>query len=182
MRAIGIVASTGGPQAVAQVLGGLPKGFSVPVLVAQHRVEGSTAAFVRSLAGRTPLPVLIAAAGDRALPAVYFAPDGCDLGIDRAGRLEVLPTEDWSHSGDRLLQSLASSCGPGACGVVLSGLGDDGAAGLLAVREAGGFTVAQDSSGAIASSMPDSARPAALQVAPLAKIPKLLLHHFGGKR
>ncbi len=182
MKAIGIVASTGGPQALARLLSKLPRGFDVPVLVAQHLVDGSTHAFVRSIAGRTALPVLIAAPGDRLLPAVYVAPDGCHLGIDRAGRLDVHPNGDWSHSGDRLLESLAATCGAGACGVVLTGLGDDGAQGLEAVRAAGGLTITQDAATALASPMPASARPAAQHVARLEQISSLLLQHFGGHR
>ncbi len=103
----------------------------------------------------------VAAAKDGELPragCVYLAPDGCDLEVDAAGHLRT-PRSAGLHcpSGNRLLHSLARTYGTRAAGFVLTGMGDDGAQGLLAMRQAGGATYAQDEQTSVVFGMPQAA-------------------------
>ena len=156
---IGMVASTGGPPALAQVLGELPGDLCAPLLFAQHIAEGFTAGLVRWFSGCCKLKVRIAGTGDAPRPGtVYLPPDGCDLEIDEEGLLRA-PRAPGPHypSGNRLLASLAHVHGARAAGFVLTGMGDDGAQGLLALRNAGGATFAQDESTSVVYGMPQAA-------------------------
>jgi two-component system, chemotaxis family, protein-glutamate methylesterase/glutaminase len=176
--AIGIVASTGGPPALAVLLKGLPRGLPVPVLIAQHIAEGFTAGLLRWFSSVSQLPVKVAEEGARALPGyVYLPPDGCDLELDARGVLRApKPAGLHTPSGNRLLQSLARSLGTCAAGVVLTGMGDDGALGLLAIRRAGGTTIAQDEASSVVYGMPQAAQAlgAAQSVVPLDSIASLI--------
>jgi two-component system chemotaxis response regulator CheB len=158
--AIGIVASTGGPPALAVVLRALPADLPVPVLIAQHIASGFTSGLTRWLRDVSALPVQAAVDGEMAEAGhVYFAPDGSDLELAPDGRLRT-PRSDGLHcpSGNRLLHSLARSLGPRAAGVVMTGMGDDGAQGLLAIRHAGGPAFAQDEASSVVFGMPAAAR------------------------
>jgi len=158
--AIGLVASTGGPPALSVVLRGLPADLSAPVLIAQHIAAGFTAGLTRWLTEVAVLKVHVAREGDAAQPGrVYLAPDGCDLELDEAGRVRT-PKSNGLHcpSGNRLLHSLAEALGPRAVGVVMTGMGDDGAQGLLEIRRAGGAAFAQDETSSVVFGMPGAAR------------------------
>jgi two-component system chemotaxis response regulator CheB len=176
--AVGIVASTGGPPALAVLLKGLPRGLPVPVLIAQHIAEGFTAGLLRWFSSVSQLPVKVAEEGARALPGyVYLPPDGRDLELDARGVLGApKPASLHTPSGNRLLQSLARSLGPCAAGVVLTGMGDDGALGLLAIRRGGGTTIAQDEASSVVYGMPQAAQAlsAAQSVVPLDSIAPLI--------
>jgi two-component system chemotaxis response regulator CheB len=176
--AIGIVASTGGPPALAVLLKGLPRGLPVPVLIAQHIAEGFTAGLLRWFSSVSQLPVKVAQEGAQALPGhVYLPPDGRDLELDARGALRApAPASLHTPSGNRLLQSLARSLGTHAAGVVLTGMGDDGALGLLAIRRAGGTTIAQDEASSVVYGMPQAAHllGAAQSVVPLNSIASLI--------
>ena len=154
-----LVASTDGPPALAQVLGALPAGLPIPLLLAQHIARGFTAGLVRWLSAICPLVVEVAVDGDRAQPGhAYLAPDGSDLEFDAGGFLRTPPCASLhSPSGNRLLRSLALSRGSRAGAAVLTGMGDDGAEGLLALRQAGGATFAQDESTSVVFGMPQAA-------------------------
>jgi two-component system, chemotaxis family, protein-glutamate methylesterase/glutaminase len=156
---VGLVASTGGPPALASVLGSLPRDLPVPLLVAQHIAHGFTAGLVRWFSSVGNLRVAAAQEGELPLPGcVYLAPDGCDLEVDAAGHLRTpRPTGLHCPSGNRLLQSLARTYGSRAAGFVLTGMGDDGAQGLLAMRQAGGATYAQDEQTSVVFGMPQAA-------------------------
>jgi two-component system chemotaxis response regulator CheB len=157
---IGLVASTGGPPALAQVLAELPKDICVPLLIAQHIAEGFTTGLVRWFAGACKLAVLVARDGEAPRPGVaYLPPDGSDLEVDAEGLLRT-PSAGGPHSpsGNRLLASLARVHGPRAAGFVLTGMGDDGAQGLLALRHSGGATFAQDESTSVVYGMPQAAQ------------------------
>jgi two-component system, chemotaxis family, protein-glutamate methylesterase/glutaminase len=156
---VGLVASTGGPPALAQVLKDLPADLCAPVLIAQHIAEGFTKGLVRWFASVSKLQVEIARAGLPALPGVaYLPPDGCDLSVDQKGRLQAARSSGLhSPSGDLLLRSLADFRGAQAAGFVLTGMGDDGAQGLHALNDAGGATFAQDEATSVVFGMPQAA-------------------------
>ncbi len=157
---IGLVASTGGPPALAQVLAQLPASLPVPILLAQHIAQGFTPGLQRWFAGICALRIQIASDGAFVRKGcVYLAPDGCDLEVDGQGLLRTPPgTGLHCPSGNRLLHSLARVYGPRAAGFVLTGMGDDGAQGLLALRNAGGETFAQDEHTSIVFGMPQAAQ------------------------
>ena len=156
---VALVASTGGPPALAQVLGALPADLCVPILIAQHIAEGFGAGLLRWFSGVTKLRVIAASEGmSAAAGTVYLPPDGRDLEIDAAGILHVpRPTGLHCPSGNRLLHSLARSFGHRAGAVVLTGMGDDGAQGLLAMRQSGGATFVQDEATSVVFGMPQAA-------------------------
>jgi two-component system chemotaxis response regulator CheB len=155
----GIAASTGGPLALAQLLGALPAEFPIPLLVAQHIADGFTAGLVRWLSTAVRLPVQIAIDGTAPRPGnVYFAPDGRDLEIGADGSMRTPAASSRNvPSGDILLASLAQRIGARAAGLVLTGMGEDGAVGLLAIRNAGGVTFAQAPASCVVDGMPRSA-------------------------
>jgi two-component system chemotaxis response regulator CheB len=155
----GMVASTGGPPALAQVLGSLPPQLPIPLLIAQHIAVGFTGGLVRWFESVCKLRVAIAQDGELPLPGrVYLAPDGCDLEVDREGHLRT-PRSLGLHcpSGNKLLASLARAHGTRAAGFVLTGMGDDGAQGLLELKRAGGATYAQDEQSSVVFGMPQAA-------------------------
>jgi len=158
--AIGLVASTGGPPALSVVLRGLPADLSAPVLIAQHIAAGFTSGLTRWLSEVAAMRVQVAREGEAAQPGhAYLAPDGCDLELDEVGRLGT-PRSTGLHcpSANRLLLSLARSVGARAVGVVMTGMGDDGAQGLLSIRHAGGAAFAQDEASSVVFGMPAAAR------------------------
>lgn len=157
---VGIVASTGGPPALAQVLGALPPDLPVPLLLAQHIAHGFLPGLVRWFQGICALRIHVGSNGELLRPGgVYLPPDGCDIELDASGRLRT-PAGSSLHvpSGNRLLHSLARVYGNRAAGFVLTGMGDDGAQGLLALRNAGGATFAQDEHSSVVFGMPEAAQ------------------------
>ncbi|MBV8692810.1 MAG: response regulator [Actinobacteria bacterium] len=156
---VAIAASTGGPPALATVLSGLAR-VGAPVLVVQHIHDDFVDGLVSWMARVAPLPVRMAAAGDRLHPGtVYIGPGGCHLRVDRDLRVVLDPEPVTTHrpSADELFRSIAQHVGRSAVGVVLTGMGDDGAAGLLAIRNAGGRTLAQDQATSAVFGMPRAA-------------------------
>lgn len=156
---IGLVASTGGPPALSRLLSALPANLPCPILIAQHIAPGFAAGLRRWFADSTSLSVEIGRDGQACLPGhVILAPDGMDLTVDEQ-RLVRVQRSPGGHcpSGDRLLGSLARAYGAGALGVVMTGMGEDGAAGLLDIRRAGGVTIAQDEASSVVYGMPQAA-------------------------
>lgn len=173
---LAIGASTGGPSAVASVLAGLPAGFQACVLVAQHLDQHFSDNLASWLGGQTRLPVGIARAGDRLKPGrVYVARGGDHLVVTAVNTLAYVrepSATPYRPSVDVLFESLAGSqAGPGVA-VLLTGMGSDGAKGLLALKQAGWFTIAQDQSSSAVYGMPKAARDlgAASLVLPLSAI------------
>ncbi len=153
---VAIGASTGGPAAVATVLSGLG-GVPSPVLLVQHIHQQFTADFVSWLGSVSPLPVVAAAAGERPLPGhVYVAPPAVHLRLapGRTLALAAAPASLHRPSIDELFHSVAATAGPGSVGVLLTGMGADGAAGLRAMRAAGATTIAQDEETSVVYGMP----------------------------
>jgi two-component system chemotaxis response regulator CheB len=159
LAAFGMVASTGGPQAVARILAALPSDLPIPILVAQHIAEGFTDGLVRWFSSVSALKIVVATDGCPCAPGhVYLAPAGRDLEVDRTGALRVTPNSA-GHvpSGDKLLTSIARTFGARGGGIVLSGMGDDGAHGLLEIKAAGGLTLAQEENSCVVFGMPKAA-------------------------
>jgi len=161
VRLVALGASTGGPLALQEILSRLPADFPVPLLIVQHISSGFAAGFAEWLGKASGFPVRIAAHGE--LPragSAYVAPDGRHLGIRPEGRLYLAdaPTEHGLRpSVSYLFRSVAAACGPAAIGVLLTGMGRDGAQELRAMRLAGAVTVAQDRDSSIVFGMPGAA-------------------------
>jgi two-component system chemotaxis response regulator CheB len=156
---LGIASSTGGPSALAKILAELPADFALPILVAQHITPGFVSGMRDWFQKISPLQIQVAQEG--AVPSagrVYLAPDGNDLFLDTKGVMHIEPSQGaYTPSADRLLQSLAASYGPRSAGIVLTGMGDDGARGLSAIAQAGGVTLIQDQDSSAVYGMPQAA-------------------------
>jgi two-component system, chemotaxis family, protein-glutamate methylesterase/glutaminase len=188
---IAIGASTGGPQVLLELLAALPPDFAVPMVVVQHIVPGFTNSLTTWLGSALALPVALAQDGQGLRSGVCFAPSGQHL-VARAGAgggLGLHFEDDAPYRGHRpavgkLFGSLAPLVGRGkrVVAVLLTGMGDDGAAGLLALRQAGAVTVAQDEASCIIFGMPGAAvrLGAAQHVLPPARIAALLLRLADG--
>jgi two-component system chemotaxis response regulator CheB len=176
-RLIAIGASTGGPAAIVQVLRTLPPHVRLPVLLVLHINEPFGSAFADWLDTQTPRRVRYARDGEPLAAAagyVVMAPPDRHLVLSD-GRL-MLTQEPERHSCrpsvDMLFESIAHECGASAAGCLLTGMGRDGAAGLLALRRAGGLTIAQDEATSVVYGMPREAAllGAAAHILPLANI------------
>lgn len=161
---VAVGCSTGGPQALQAILSGLPAGFSTPIAVVQHMSQGFLLGMVEWLQKITPLKLKLAEEGEILQAAtVYFAPEDRHLVLKRtAGGLASSLTGDppvgqFRPSATTLFQSTARICGKNAIGLLLSGMGDDGASGLLEMRNAGAHTVIQDKESSVVFGMPGSA-------------------------
>jgi two-component system chemotaxis response regulator CheB len=177
---LGVVASTGGPNALVQLLQGLGPEFNLPIAVVQHISPGFHLGFVEWLNGVVPQTVCVAEHGVVPQPGtVYVAPPDLhlELGPERFRLDGSPPLKLQRPSGTRLLASLAASLGPRALGVLLTGMGDDGADGMVALRNAGGYTIAEDASTCVVYGMPAAAveRGGVVESLPLTAIaPRLL--------
>ncbi|MFP4599320.1 MAG: chemotaxis-specific protein-glutamate methyltransferase CheB [Persicimonas sp.] len=158
---VGIVASTGGPKALAQMLGELPADFPAPILVVQHITRGFSAHLTRWLDGNSALRVVEATHGQPVRSGhVYVAPTEMQMELAASGLLKVYDgpaVAGHRPSGDVLLRSLARHVAPRAVGMVLSGMGQDGAFGMAALYRSGSVTLVQDETSSIVYSMPRSA-------------------------
>lgn len=158
---IGIGASTGGPQALETILRQLPASLPVPLLCIQHIAEGFMAGLVDWLGHSCRLPLRLAGEGEAPRAGtVYFAPEGRHLEIDASGRFRCrasVPGEPHRPSVDLALTALARHGGNGAVGVLLTGMGRDGARGMAAIARAGGITIAQDEASSVVFGMPQAA-------------------------
>ncbi|HET6816620.1 MAG TPA: chemotaxis-specific protein-glutamate methyltransferase CheB [Mycobacteriales bacterium] len=161
VRVIGIGASTGGPQALATVLGELPEDLEAAVVVVQHMADGFIEGLAHWLDGLCALPVSVASAGRRLAPGtVSIAPSGVNLIVHDSLRVTAAepPTTQYHVPGiDETLSSIASAVGQYAVGVLLTGMGRDGALGLKRMRERGALTIAQDEATSAVYGMPAAA-------------------------
>jgi two-component system, chemotaxis family, protein-glutamate methylesterase/glutaminase len=160
-RFLAIGASTGGPQVLAQLLAALPADAPFPIAVVQHMAPGFMSGFVRWLQDQTPLRVKLAEDGERALPAtVYLAPEGSHLRLAPGGTFQVSASAHESPfcpSVDVLFQSVAAIARSGGIGLLLTGMGDDGARGMLELRRVGGLALAQEGESCVVNGMPAAA-------------------------
>jgi len=178
-RMIAIAASTGGPQALHEVLAALPAD-TPGIVVVQHMPAGFTTAFAKHLDERCEIAVREAEAGDEVRDGLaLIAPGGRHLSLKRSrtGFAAVITDGDLVSrhrpSADVLFRSVAEQVGGEALGVILTGMGDDGAEGLVAMKAAGAATVAQDEATCVVYGMPKEAalRGAIDVVLPLSQVP-----------
>ncbi len=158
VRVIGIAASTGGPSAVASVIRTLPASFPLPLVLVQHFSPGFASGLADWLGTQTGLQVEIAAHGDVLQPGVMLlAPDDYHLQVKPNGLVELAKTPSYKGlrpSANPLFESLARSYGAAALGVILTGMGDDGADGMAALHAAGGAVIAQEEESCVVYGMP----------------------------
>jgi two-component system, chemotaxis family, protein-glutamate methylesterase/glutaminase len=160
-QVVAIGASTGGPAALAKILQGLPTDFPVPVIIVQHISPDFTVSLASWLQNATSLKVKQAEAGEfPKAGTVYIAPANVHLSVARDGRFAHNPQRStWRYmpSCDVLFYSVAEFYARRAIGVILTGMGDDGADGLGAMYEAGAITLAQDEASSVVYGMPREA-------------------------
>lgn len=161
IRLVAIGASTGGPAVLQRIFTALPKTFPVPIMVVQHMAAGFMESFVTWFSASTGFPASIAAHGDLLAPGhIYFAPEGFHMLVRGDNRI-ALSTDDPDNglrpSVNRLFRSVAEVYGPNAVGVLLTGMGRDGADELGQMRERGAVTVVQDQESSIVFGMPGEA-------------------------
>jgi two-component system chemotaxis response regulator CheB len=157
---VAIAASAGGITALGRVLGSLPAGFPVPVLVVQHLDPRHKTVIADVLGRRAKMPVRLAREGEKADPGtVYVAPPNHHLLVGTDGGL-MLTSSELVHfvrpSADLLFESMAGSYGPRAIACVLTGTGSDGVMGATAVKSRGGTVIAQDPELAEFKGMPEA--------------------------
>jgi two-component system chemotaxis response regulator CheB len=173
-------ASLGGPRALAAMLRALPQDFPIPIAIVQHIADGFTGGLASWLATESRLEVREARDGDRLRPGgVVLAPSGRHMLVaEGAVRLsDAPPVDTFKPSVTPLFLSAARVYGARACGVLLTGMGRDGAEGLRAIRDAGGPTFAQDEATSAVFGMPRAAIElgAVDRVLPLDEIPRALV-------
>ena len=157
---IAIGASTGGPPALQTVLGRLPSPFPCPILIVQHMSRGFLPGLARWLETVTPFHCTVGQQGEIIRPGVvYLAPDDSHMTV-RGNTIWLNaspPMGGHRPSVDALFESMARNCGANAIGVLLTGMGRDGAIGLKAMCRAGAYTIAQDESTSVVFGMPGAA-------------------------
>jgi two-component system chemotaxis response regulator CheB len=160
-KVIAIAASTGGPNAISAILSLLPKNFPAPILIAQHIDADFVSDLQMWLNGITPLQVKIALADEKLSGGtVYLAPGGYHLSLGSRGLIALTQKkqgEIYVPSCNLLLSSAADNYGHNAVGIVLSGMSDDGVEGIKAIKQQGGFTIAQDEKTSVVFGMPKMA-------------------------
>lgn len=159
IEVIAIGASLGGPMAIAQILAPLKSDFPVPIFIVQHIAQGFTTGFVNWLNQNSSLHFKLAEDGEKPLPGyVYVAPEKCHMEV-RHNKivLDYSPSEGIQPSVSRLFKSIAHNFGQKAAGILLTGMGKDGAKELLLMKQNGAFTIAQSEEGCLMFSMPKEA-------------------------
>ncbi len=161
IQLVAIGASTGGPVVLQSILSRLPAGLSAPIVVVQHMSPGFIESFARWLGESTPLKVGVASHGETAQPGnVYLAPDGGHLTVGGGVVMQLVdgePENGLRPSVSRLFRSVAGTFGKNSAGIILTGMGEDGALELKAMRDAGAVTIAQDSESSLINGMPGTA-------------------------
>ncbi|MGZ5006656.1 MAG: protein-glutamate methylesterase/protein-glutamine glutaminase [Methylobacter sp.] len=182
-RVIVIGTSTGGTQALEYLFTQLPR-TAPPIVVVQHMPEHFTAAFAKRLDGICQVTVKEAEHNDRALPGVVLiAPGGKHMLLQRDGAQYRVDIKDGPlvsrhrPSVDVLFRSSAQSAGANAVGIILTGMGDDGARGMKEMHDAGALTIAQDETSCVVYGMPKEAvkLDAVDGILPLSDIPRLIM-------
>jgi two-component system chemotaxis response regulator CheB len=158
---VGIAASTGGPSALASVLGQLPTDYLLPVLVVQHVSAGFALGLAEWLNTQTKMRVELAEHGDPILPGVILlAPDDYHMKVSQNGTIELSkapPYMGLRPSANFLFESMALAYGANAAGIIMTGMGDDGVNGLETMYRSGALTAAQDEKSCVVYGMPREA-------------------------
>jgi two-component system chemotaxis response regulator CheB len=161
IRVVAIGASTGGPAVIQEIFSALPKDLGVPVLVVQHMAIGFLENFVKWLSATTGFPARLARHGESILPGhAYFAPDGYHLLVGRDHCIILSaesPENGLRPAVARLFRAVAENYGGNALGILLTGMGRDGADDLKLLQSKGAVTIAQDRESSIIFGMPGEA-------------------------
>lgn len=183
VRILVIGASTGGPKALETILDSLPGNFPLPVICIQHISEGFLRGLIDWLSSKCRMKIEIAETGTAPRPGtIYFPPEDSHLKIDAAGKFIIsseLPYDGHRPSITVTMKSAAGYYKNSALGVLLTGMGKDGAEGLLSIKKAGGITIAQDEDSCIIYGMPKQAIElgAAVYIVPLNEIGPMILNY-----
>lgn len=186
---VAVAASTGGPVALHQLLAGLPGNFPLPIVVTQHMPKGFTSLFAKRLDAVSELTVVEGADGLALKPGlVVIAPGGSHLLVRRRGAeafcelSDAPPVLSVKPSANIMFLSVADEFGGNVLGVVLTGMGRDGADGAVALREKGARIIAESRETCVVYGMPRAVVEAggADEVLPLSEIPDALLRSIGG--
>jgi two-component system chemotaxis response regulator CheB len=182
---IALGTSTGGPKALQEILPLLPRDLSVPILIVQHMPRGFTAPFAQRLNSLCSVTVQEAAHQEPVQPGVvYIAPAGKHMTVERlsdSSTLICLDThpENCLHtpSVDVMMKSVARNFGTSTMGIIMTGMGSDGADGMKAIHRAGGLTVGQDEASCIVYGMPRACAESGVlnRLVPLSQIPAQIL-------
>jgi two-component system chemotaxis response regulator CheB len=184
---VAIASSTGGPEALSVILSVLPSSFPCPVVIAQHNTDGFIPGMVEWLRGISKMTIRMAKEGDALVPGtVYVSPSERHMQITpdkRVAFIERHPKDRYRPSCDILLSSVASVYKANSLGVILTGMGSDGAGGMQQIKNAGGTTIAQDEKSSIVFGMPKVAFDSGCidKVLPLDKIAEELLSVVAGR-
>ena len=199
LRIVCIGASTGGPPALKQLIAALPRSLPAAVIISQHMPASFTGAFAERLNKASGLVVRLAQSGDRLHEGLCLvAPGAASVALERHAdggirvRLETLEETTEAQGGkppryvpsiDRMMQTAAEVAGPETLGLVLTGMGDDGAAGVKAIKRLGGSTAAESEQSAVIFGMPDEAisTGAVDDIVPLDGIAELIARFAQGK-
>ena len=185
---VAIGASTGGPLALQKILSGLPPDFPVPVLIVQHIAAGFIQGMLDWLSETSGLRLHIAQEREKMLGGrAYFAPDGFYLGVDKSGGIKLQrrgSVGTTQPSVSHLFRTIAEVYRERSVGILLTGMGSDGAAELKIMREKGAITIIQDQESSIVFGMPGAARElgAAVVELPPEKIASALIYMAGHGR
>jgi two-component system chemotaxis response regulator CheB len=180
IQLVAVAASTGGPGALATILGRLPADFPVPILVVQHVTTGFGGGLVKWLDEQTSLKVRLGrSASEPKAGEVLVAPDNYHMGVNHMGLISLSRShakDSICPSANYLFHSVAQVYGATAIGVILTGMGSDGADGLHAMHELGAHTVAQNEETSVVFGMPAVAieSGAVTRIEPLGKIADVL--------
>ncbi|MEQ8382940.1 MAG: chemotaxis-specific protein-glutamate methyltransferase CheB [Coleofasciculus sp. A1-SPW-01] len=180
-KIITIGTSTGGPPALQEIFSQLPANFSVPILCVQHICKGFLQGLIDWLAPTCKLPIKIAESGNKPQPGIiYFPPEQRQLKLDKQGNFvcsDTVPLDGHCPSATVTFESVAKVYGKKTTAILLTGMGRDGAKGMLTVTQAGGLTIAQDQATSIIFGMPKEAIElgGAREVLPLNAIAPMLL-------
>jgi two-component system, chemotaxis family, protein-glutamate methylesterase/glutaminase len=190
-RIVAIGISTGGPNALQFLLAQIPADFPSAILIVQHMPEGFTDMFARRLDECCALEVQEAKSGDLLLSGrVLICPGNRHMMVRQVphGHMAVLsdsaPVNGHRPSADVLFHSVAQEFGLTAVGIIMTGMGEDGAEGLGAIKAAGGMTIAQSEDSCVVSGMPRAAilKGYANKIVPLEGLASYLVKHYGGER
>ncbi len=164
VETIAIAASTGGPAAIQRIVRRLPRALTVPIVVAQHMPPGFTRLFAERLHRLSHYAAAEAVDGAALRPStLVVAPGGLQMRIVRDGdasRVAISPREAgeiYAPSADLLFASIADAFGAAAAGVILTGMGDDGSRGAIAIKDRGGYVLVETSDSALIYGMPRAA-------------------------